>query len=416
MKRKSIGRNLARRMALVSQICLPSKKHPAEKRSLFETISHLSYIQIDTISVIARAHHHTLWTRLPDYQPQMLADLQAKDRVLFEYWGHAASYLPMADYRFYLPRMRKAQEPPTSKWDKKRLESCGHLLEPVLERIRKEGALSSKDFSPPPVAKAGPWWGWKPAKIALELLYWQGKLMISSRNKFQKLYDLTERVLPPNIDTTYPTDNEFGRWLVQRALRSYGVARESEIRQHIYYSPKEIVARSLDAMIESGEVTPVTIGNDSETTYYGLTDFLAQTGRIRQRSPQLFILSPFDNLVILRNRITRLWDFDYTLECYVPASKRKFGYFVLPVLWGERFVARFDPHVDRKQSVFSIRRFYLEPDFVWDDAFVAAFAKKLVLFAIFNDCLTINIEWTSPANVKGPLTKEIKAALGRAIS
>jgi len=353
---------------------------------------------------------------MPGYQPQMLADLQAKDRELFEYWGHAASYLPMADYRFYLPRMRKALGPPTNKWDKKRLEACGHLLEPVLKRIRKEGALSSKDFSPPPGTKTGPWWDWKPAKIALELLYWQGKLMISSRRRFQKQYDLTERVLPPHIDTTFPTDNEFGHWLVQRALRSYGIARENEIRQHIYYSPKEIVALSLAAMIESGEVIPVTIGNDPDTTYYGLTTFFAQAGKIRQRAPQLSILSPFDNLIILRDRITRLWGFDYTLECYVPEAKRRFGYFVLPVLWGERFVARFDPNVDRKLGLFSIRRFYLEPDFVWDDAFVAAFAKKLVSFAIFNGCKAIKIERTSPTKIKGPLKKEITAALRLALS
>jgi uncharacterized protein YcaQ len=147
----------------------------------------------------------------------MLDELLAVDRTIFEYWGHAASYLPMQDYRFYLPRMQSYFNP-TGKWERDIYQKVGHMLQHVLERVRAEGPLTSKSFEPPPGEKREGWWDWKPAKVALELLFWRGELMIAERRNFQRVYDLTERVLPDWVDRTVPDDEQLGQFLVRRAL------------------------------------------------------------------------------------------------------------------------------------------------------------------------------------------------------
>ncbi|MCG8605800.1 winged helix DNA-binding domain-containing protein, partial [bacterium] len=162
MKRTTeLSQELARRIALDAQLLSGSIKLPMGKEGVAQAIGHLGYIQIDTIAVVKRAHHHTLWNRLPDYSENMLHELHAKDRRVFEYWGHAASFLPIKDYRFYLPLMKSFEDPKMA-WQKRRYEKYSHLMAPVLERIRKEGPLGSRDFDPPPGTKRGAWWDWKP--------------------------------------------------------------------------------------------------------------------------------------------------------------------------------------------------------------------------------------------------------------
>ena len=232
MKKTTLSLRSARRIAFRAQLLDGKGRFPSGKKGVARTIEKLGYVQIDTISVIERAHHHTLWTRRQDYDPRMLHELQAVDRRVFEYWGHAASYLPISDYRYYLPLKRDYRNP-RSKWTRQMLEKHGHLMDSVLERIRVEGPLGSRDFEPPPGIKRGTWWDWKPRKTALELLFWRGDLMVRERRNFQRLYDLTERVLPPETDTRIPDEDELGRFLVRRALSAHGVARERE-DQHIY--------------------------------------------------------------------------------------------------------------------------------------------------------------------------------------
>lgn len=166
----TIPRNKAILIALNRQLFDRRIKFPKGNEGVAQAIEHLGYVQIDTISVIERAHNHTLWTRRPDYEPNMLHELLAKDRRIFEYWGHAASYLPMCDFRFYLPQMKRYEEP-HSKWEKDRVEKYGHMMKPVLGRIRNEGALGSKDFEASVGTKTGNWWDWRPTKVALEMLF-----------------------------------------------------------------------------------------------------------------------------------------------------------------------------------------------------------------------------------------------------
>lgn len=406
MKTISISQSQARRIALNAQLLDGRTKLPKGKEGVARTIELLGYIQIDTIAVIERAHHHTLWNRRPDYKQTCLKQLQEKDRRIFEYWGHAASYLPMTDYRYCIKRMRGFADP-HGKWEKQRLEKYGHMMGPVFERIKSEGPLGSKDFKPPDGVRQGAWWNWRPAKVALELLFWRGELMITGRKNFHRLYDVTERVLPDWVDTTEPTDDEQGKWLVTRALNAYGVATGAEIRNHIYGFAKLLYDKALGAMIETGEVAPVSVSGVSNSTYFVLTDQLERLSKLRKVKPRLYLLSPFDNLIIQRERTGRLFDFDYTIECYVPSAKRQYGYFVLPILWGERLIGRIDTKADRKSKSLIVRALFLEDSFSPDDAFWNDFGQTLRRFAAFNACDTIKTE----ASVPNVLRKQIASAI-----
>jgi uncharacterized protein YcaQ len=406
MIKAEISKKLARRLALHGQLVDGKIKLPMGKEGVAQVIEKLGYIQIDTIAVVERAHHHTLWTRRPDYHPDMLHELQAKDRRIFEYWGHRASYLPMADYRFYLPKMRNfltSQGSWWTNWQKKH----GHLMAPVLERIRKEGALSSKDFQQPDDFQRGPWWDWKPTKAALEILFWQGDLMITERRNFQRVYDLTERVLPESVDTRIPDDEELGQFLVWRALNAYGVSQEKEIREHIH-GGKNVISKSLRDLVEAGEVIPLQVEGDKKSVYYASSRALEKSNILRTASKKVFLLSPFDNFIIQRVRLKNLFDFDYAIECFTPPAKRKYGYFTLPILWGEKLVGRLDPKIDRKKKAFIIRNLVFEPDFKEYEAFVFDFTDKLWDFAEFNRCQEIQLEKATPVKMLFVLTQIIK--------
>jgi uncharacterized protein YcaQ len=331
---------------------------------------------------------------------------------VFEYWGHAASYLPMSDYRFYIPQMRQFEDPKSS-WIRNRLEKHGHIMGTVLERIRAEGPLSSKDFEPPPGVKRGTWWDWKPAKVALELLFWQGKLMIDERRNFQRVYDLTEHVLPGNVDTRIPDNDELGRFLVRRALRAYGVAQEREIRRHIDVGGKEVVSNALRELESEGEVVRFDIEGIRGTSYYALSKAIERSERSRRPNPRLYLLSPFDNFVIQRDRIKRLFDFDYALECYVPPKKRRYGYFSLPVLFGERFVGRIDPKADRKAKTLIVRSVHLEDGIDDLDALLPLLAGAICEYARFNRCEKIKMERTAPKAIRIDLNRCLKSAWSR---
>lgn len=397
----------ARRLAIHCQRLDHEQDSPGGKEGVARTIEALGYMQIDTISVVARAHHHGLWVRRPDYDPDMLHELLAQDRRVFEYWGHAASYLPMSDFRYTLPLKEKFRGPPTAKWEKVRVEKCGHLLGPVMERIREEGPLRSQDFDPPPGQRRGAWWDWKPAKLALELLFWRGELMISERRGFQRVYDLAERVLPTGVDTRMPTDEEMGRFLVRRALLAHGFAPVREIRDHLRGTSLKIINTTLDEMVEAGEVVPVEVESMAGIRQYALQEVLDKSESTSAVPDSVSLLSPFDNLVIQRPRIQQLFNFHYVLECYLPEPKRLYGYFVFTVLYADKLVGRFDPKADRKAGVLYVRRLQFEPGFDVSDHFLNLFAKKLWDFAAINSCDTVVVEEVRTRNVIRRLKQQL---------
>jgi len=378
----------ARKLVLHSQQLPPVKRQGPAIAATHAAIEHLSYIQIDTISVIQRAHHHTLWNRNPRYQPAQLEQLVASKQV-FEYWSHAAAYLPMRDYRFSLYRKYAIKTGAQNHWH---VRDAG-LMKMVLDRITVEGPLKAKDFEHTS-GKTGEWES-KPAKQALESLFMQGDLMISRRDNFHKVYDLTERVLPSEVNQTLPTDEEHARFLIKRFLIANGIALAGEFT-YLLQNIKSQLLRTLQQMLADGEVVVIRVAG---VEYYILPQSLALMDKPLARNT-LKILSPFDNLLIQRKRMLALFDFDYQIECYVPASKRKYGYFVLPILWDGRLLARMDCKANRRTKTLHILNLVIEPEMKKQEVFSLALIKELKSFMRFNGTREVNFHRVSCATMK----------------
>lgn len=372
--RETLSIDESRKLVLLSQ-WPPSDSAPGGAlEATLAALRHLGYVQIDTISVVERAHHHTLWNRVRRYRPKHLAQLLQQRRI-FEYWSHAAAYLPVEDYRFSLPRMR-AFAAGRRHWfapDRKEMDK-------VLRRIEREGPLRAQDFECARRGKAG-MWDWKPAKRALEQLFMEGRLMTLRRQGFHKVYDLSENVLPPGTNTTLPSENEYGRFLVTRFLQANGLAQAAEIAYR-RTDIRPLVERCMERMTQRGELVPLTVNG---RLYHALPASLKLLDRRLPRQ-RLRILSPFDNLLIQRERMRHLFDFDYRIECYTPASRRRHGYFSLPLLWRGKLVARMDCKAERRQRTLLIRNLVREPSGENPAALMEALAAELRHFAGFNGC------------------------------
>ncbi|MCQ1058103.1 winged helix-turn-helix domain-containing protein [Photobacterium sp. DNB23_23_1] len=380
---KSLSISEARKLVLLSQGLSPKQLKGHALSKTLSVFCRLGYVQIDTISVVQRAHHHTLWSRNQDYRLGHLDQLVA-DRKVFEYWSHAASYLLMDDYRFTLPRKLAIKSGVENHWYRKDPK----LMANVLSRIEIDGPLMAKDFESQRTNKNG--WASKPTKQALEMLYMQGDLMISERRNFHKVYDLTERVLPKGIDASVPTQQEHGRFLVFRYLKANGFGTLAEMT-YLLKGVKAQVKCVLEQLLESGEIEKIIISDDE---YFTCSEslFLLNTRLTRKHAR---ILSPFDNMLIQRNRTSTIFNFDYQLECYVPAPKRKFGYFCLPILWDGKLVARADCKVNKPASKLELMHLYVEPSLKERDAFLAALAQELQAFTKFNQCGEYSIQKVS---------------------
>lgn len=383
MKKHSatISKEQAQGLALSKQGLLKTTFGKGLKGTL-KTVDTLGYVQIDTLAVIARAHHHTLWSRIPDYKETYLEQL-LENRFVFEYWSHAASYLPISDYRFSLPR-KEAYSKGKSHW----FEQDKKIKKFVLDRIKAEGPLQSKHFefkreSP------GNWYEWKPAKKALEQLFMEGKLMVAKRQGFQKVYDLTERVLPKDVDTSFPSEKEMADHLIQKALQAHGLVNESEIA-YLRSASKTPVNKALKTLLKEGKIKEIKV-EGLQKPYYVADKTLYPSAKPNEEK-NIHFLSPFDNMVIQRKRLQNLFDFDYMIECYLPEAKRRYGYFTLPVVYGNTFVARFDPKADRASKTFYIKSIHFEKTFKPNTDFNNQFAAKLKEFAAFNGCDKIIIQ------------------------
>jgi len=375
MNGKFISKKDARNIIIASQQ-LYGGRSGKSKNQLLKIIESIGYVQIDTISVVERSHHHTLWSRMPEYKRQMLNELLDNDKSIFEYWSHAAAYLPMKDFRFSLIRKNNY-----SRRNKNWGAANKKTLKYVYNRIVAEGPLQSKDFADKRTGSRG-WWDWKPSKNALDFLFHKGDLMIKSRKSFQKVYDLTERVLPENVDTSFPSEKEFYEHLILTSVRSNGLSSASEISYNRRYD-KKLFFEALNKLTEEKVIQKINIiGLKDE--YYTTEDKLNLPGRINS-TKDVHILSPFDNLIIQRKRLKDLFDFEYTIECYVPEAKRKFGYFCMPVIYGEKFIARIDAKADRAGNNFIIKNIFREKNAMNRNLLI----KKIKEFSEFCGCSNI---------------------------
>lgn len=368
-----------RKKALLSQGLLRRGSFGRGTGAVLKCVRQLGYVQIDTISVVERAHHHVLWSRIPGYQPHML-DTLVKQQKIFEYWSHAAAYLPIEDFRFALPRMnaiKRGEKHWFANKDRK-------LMRRICQRINHEGPLMARDFEDARHTHTG-WWDWKPTKQALEQLFMEGELMVVGRQGFQKIYDLTERALPSSLDITEPDLHEQAAYLIDGTIKAHGFAT---LKSFTYLRKGKAIRESVKDLLQQR----VADGQLIETRLPCDTVVFAdpELSSKKQLSDAVAILSPFDNCVIQRERCKKIFDFDFQIECYVPAAKRQYGYFCLPLLVGDRFVGRMDCKAERKDSLLRVKSLAISAQLSAD--FFHRLAEALADYAAFNHCLHLSIE------------------------
>ncbi|MCX5688498.1 MAG: winged helix DNA-binding domain-containing protein [Planctomycetota bacterium] len=329
-------------------------------------IDRLGFVQLDSISVVERAHHHILYTRLDGYEAGHLEELQSTGRV-FEHWTHDASIIPASFFPMWKHRFDKVA---WGSWLRQQMgRNYKKTLEEVRLRIEHEGPLMARHFEAPN-RKSGPWWDWKPAKAALEYWWRTGELAIPRREQFQKVYDLTHRVLPNEILAREHSSQEYVDWSCRSALERLGVATPRELAQFWGgITPAAAAAWCVKAE-RLGEIVPVQVEGTSGSAVrraVAFPDWAQRAAAAREGASeheQMRLLSPFDPLIRDRARCLRLFGFDYRFEAFVPEPKRTYGYYVLPVLWSQgsesKLVARVNPAMLRSEEVLHIKGVWWE--------------------------------------------------------
>ncbi len=341
------------------------------RHGVLQALEQLGYVQIDSINVVERAHHHVLFNRVKNYQPQWLDELLAEKQI-FEYWSHAAAFLPMRDFRFSLYRKAQLQQ------GQKHWFAPDHQqMREVRARIRAEGPLKAADFAKTSEA-SGPWWDWQPAKKALEQLFMQGELMVVRRERFQKVLDLTERVLPAGTDCRVPDEREYAGHLVERFLQCHVAGTASQI-SYLRPGMKAAVTDLLKELTHSAVLQCFQYQGQS---YYADP---AQW-QVPVKVTRVYLLNPFDNLLIQRQRLQHWFGADYQLEVYVPAEKRQFGYYSLPIFYGAVYAGLVDVKAQRDRKCLLLQHLQLDKQWLGKSRFIQQFAKALQAYAHFNGC------------------------------
>ena len=344
----------ARRIWLHAQRLDTAEPFGSGPKATPAAVAHLGYLQIDTIYVIERSHHHILYNRIPTYRREHLHQAQTIDKTVFEYWTHALSYLPTESLRFYVRDMRQAHQD----WQRRNgwFGTVSNAdLRRVLSRIRRHGALTIRDIKDEPVKKDYAWASRKPSKRVLELAFYKGLVTISQRAGMLKTYELMTRHFGWDRLPRAATERETLNYMLDRALQSQGIVSVESIC-HLDAPRKPAMRRLLESRVRRKELTPVQMEGAGESLHWVRPDTLDAIPDPAQE--QIHILSPFDPLIIQRKRLRLFFDYEYRFEAYVPKHKRVFGYFVCPVLIGDRIVAILDLKTDRLRQKLLVQRWH----------------------------------------------------------
>ena len=348
----------ARRLALAAQgFARPRPAATPDRRHLRRVVAHTQLLQIDSVNVLQRAHYLPAYSRLGAYATTLLDRMAFRDRELFEYWGHEASLIPMALHPLFRWRMKRAEE---------KYETWGRVaqlarerpgyVDHVLESVRAHGPLTAGELAAEEERNTDYWgWNWTDAKTALEFLFWTGRVTTVTRRNFERVYDVTERVIPQRVlDLPTPTEEEAHRELLLLAAASCGIGTAGDLAD--YFRIKTPQARPrLAELVDAGLLDEVSVEGWRNPAY--VLPGVAVPRRIAARS----LLVPFDPLIWERDRAERLFGFRYRVEIYVPQPKRVHGYYVLPFLLGDRLVARVDLKSDRQRRRLLVQAAYAEP-------------------------------------------------------
>ncbi len=403
-RRDSLSLAQARRIAIAAQgFGAPRSQEVASKRQLRRVIEHLGVLQIDSVNVLARAHTLPPFSRLGRYTSDDLNALAygGRKRALFEYWGHVASLLPIGSQPLFRWRMARASRGIGIYGALARFGRERHaLIDEVRREIADRGALAAGELSHQHKGEGG-WWGWSDGKRALEWLFWAGEITTATRRgTFERVYDLTERVLPKDvIEAPTPTEPDAQRELMRIAARALGVATERCLRDYFRLGPAEGKAR-VDELVEAGELIPVAVETWDRPAY------LHRDARWPRRMEGRALVAPFDPLIWQRERAEALFGARIRIEIYTPKAKRSFGYYVLPLLLGDRIVARVDLKADRAASTLRVQTAHAEPGAAAGKT-IEPLAAELRLMADWLGLERIRVER------RGDLAKPLAGAVGK---
>lgn len=428
----TLSREEARGVMLAAQGLLDPPQPKPGVEDVQAMVEQLGVVQIDTINVARRSQYLVLWSRLGAYNEADFDTLLYPHRAIFEYWAHAASILPMADFPYYLAVMQEANRHLYS-GDRRWLEENPVVAAQTLEAIRDRGPLASADFERPNDgrrAEAWDWHGLKESRRALAVFWTLGGVMVHSRRGGQKVYDLRERVLAdsfgeePLASISIPSLEERTRYLARRTLQVLGVTVPSWLRNYFSMAwPEGTIEGSswrasaralLDELVRTGEAVPVSIEGIKEPAYLDVVRLpdleRLQAGHIPARTT---FLSPFDSLIWDRARARALFDYEVCFEAYVVPEKRRYGYYCLAILHQGRLVGRFDPKMDRDEGVLHARALYLEPGVKADATLLDGIAGALRDLARFLGAEAVTVDRTKPEKLAERLQRRVAGPIRR---
>ena len=401
--RDKLSLHMARRIALAAQgFADPRPAGPIDRRHLNRVLARLGLLQIDSVSAVVRAHYMPVFSRLGPYPMSLIDDAASgwKKRRLFEYWAHEASFLPVQTWPLVQWRMERARANDDmeiykglARWaDGKR-----GFIDEIFAEVKARGPIAASAIDG---AKGkGGWWGWSDEKHAFEWLFWAGLITTHSRRGFERLYDLPERVIPPEIfNAPVPRPEDAHRELLRLSARALGIATYGDLRDYYRLSPGDVKGR-LEELVEAGELLPVAVERWKQPAY------LHKDARMPRRVHARALLAPFDPLVFERSRAERLFDFFYRIEIYTPAEKRQYGYYVLPFLLGDTIVARADVKADRPAGVLRVLATYSQPGAPPETA-----AELLVEFRLMQAWLGLERMEVVPKGDLGPALARLAQA------
>lgn len=378
MSLPQIDNATARRIFMDRHALLEPPSGLAKGPALLDLITRLGFVQLDSINTLARAHDLILFSRRASYRPKALKNLYERDRMLFEHWTHDASVVPMAFYPWWRMRMQRDAEELMKRWRLWRRDGFEAQFQTVLHHIRDTGPCCSADVGKDEKKGSGGWWDWHPSKTALEYLWMTGALTVVRRDGFRKVYDLTERVIENSRRNDVPTTEETIDWCCNAALDRLGFATPGELCRfwrHITPAEAKIWA---DAAQARGDIIEISVVQADGSTRKLLARPDVQHDPAVDQAPtnRLRLLSPFDPMLRDRKRAHKLFGFDYTIEIFVPEAKRTYGYYVFPMLQGDRLVGRVDMKADRDADALHVRAVWPEPKVRWGKGRIAAFEAE----------------------------------------
>ena len=353
---------LARRLFLDRHALCEQPSGPAKGAALCALIDRIGFVQVDSINTVARAHDMILWSRRPTYRPDDLRPLLDRHRSLWEHWTHDASILPAAVFPHWRHRFARDRATLVDRWTGWQRAGFHEKFDQILKRISDHGPVSSAEVGEDEERGKGGWWDWHPSKAALEYLWRAGDIAVTRRDGFRKVYDLTERVIPESLRAAAPGVQETLDWACNSALDHQGFATSGEIAAYWRAVTPEGAKDWCAAALADGRLVRVEVegADGAHRLSFARPDVLDQATRAPLPPSRLRILSPFDPALRDRNRTERLFGFHYRIEVFVPEAQRRYGYYVFPVLEGDRLIGRIDTKANRDAGVLAVRAFWPE--------------------------------------------------------